>query len=124
MIVLLLSLLIPIVSYSQDTYPIIKDSLVIITPQQLKITNLIFNEHAALKEKVPLLNLQIEALEKANRNYAVQDSIRTEEINLYENSYKDAYKRNKKLNKKVKRYRYWSIAGGIVSFLLGVLVCQ
>lgn len=87
-ILLLINLLIPIVVSSQtiskNTYPkILGDSIVLITPEQLKETNLIFNEHNLLKTKVPLLERKIQVLTEINDNHSKIDSLRVQEINQY-----------------------------------------
>lgn len=87
-ILLLINLLIPIVVSSQtiskNTYPkILGDSIVLITPEQLKETNLIFNEHNLLKAKVPLLERKIQVLTEINNNHSKIDSLRVQEINQY-----------------------------------------
>lgn len=87
-ILLLINLLIPIAVSSQtiskNTYPkILGDSIVLITPEQLKETNLIFNEHNLLKTKVPLLERKIQVLTEINDNHFKIDSLRVQEINQY-----------------------------------------
>lgn len=87
-ILLLINLLIPIAVSSQtiskNTYPkILGDSIVLITPEQLKETNLIFNEHNLLKAKVPLLERKIQVLTEINDNHSKIDSLRVQEINQY-----------------------------------------
>lgn len=87
-ILLLINLLIPIAVSSQiiskNTYPkILGDSIVLITPEQLKETNLIFNEHNLLKTKVPLLERKIQVLTEINDNHSKIDSLRVQEINQY-----------------------------------------
>lgn len=87
-ILLLINLLIPIAVSSQtiskNTYPkILGDSIVLITPEQLKETNLIFNEHNLLKTKVPLLEGKIQVLTEINDNHSKIDSLRVQEINQY-----------------------------------------
>lgn len=87
-ILLLINLLIPIAVSSQTiskkTYPkILGDSIVLITPEQLKETNLIFNEHNLLKTKVPLLERKIQVLTEINDNHSKIDSLRVQEINQY-----------------------------------------
>lgn len=100
-LILFISLLIPILSFSQDTYQTTKDSLIVITPKQLKITNLIFAEHSELKKEQPLLKLQIEGLEKIIDNYTIQDSIRTAEIATYEEKVASDQKKIKKVKNKL-----------------------
>lgn len=87
-ILLLINLLIPIAVSSQtiskNTYPkILGDSIVLITPEQLKETNIIFNEHNLLKAKVPLLERKIQVLTEINDNHSKIDSLRVQEINQY-----------------------------------------
>lgn len=87
-ILLLINLLIPIAVSSQtiskNTYPkILGDSIVLITPEQLKETNLIFNEHNLIKTKVPLLERKIQVLTEINDNHSKIDSLRVQEINQY-----------------------------------------
>lgn len=117
---LLLSLLIPIASISQTTYPIIKDSLVIITQSQLKTANLIFNEHQFLKEKVRLLDNQVSDLTKLNSLYIAQDSLRCKEIDEYKKAYEDSYYKYNRL----KRYNTVKNVSILVlaSVILGLII--
>ena len=120
-IALLLSLSTVIVSHSQNTYPSIgTDSLVTITPEQLKITNLIFSEHDYLLKKVDLLNNQVSDLEKLNYLYIEQDSLRCKEIDQYKNAYEDSYKKYNRLNKRYKITKTVSL--GSILILLGALL--
>jgi len=120
-IALLLSLLTPIVSVSQNTYPsITTDSLVVITPDQLKTANLIFNEHEMLIEKVGLLNSQVNTLTEINKLYSTQDSIRSRELDLYKGAYQDGLDRYTKLNKKYKVSKVISLSSLLI--LLGALL--
>lgn len=118
---MLLSLLIPIACISQNTYPIIgPDSLVTITPKQLKITNLIFSEHQYLKEKVEILNSQVSNLEELNSLYIIQDSIRCKEIEEYKNAYEDGFKKYNRLEKRYKTTKI--ISFGSILLLIGALI--
>ena len=69
-LLLCLMILLPTYSFSQTT------STITITPEQLKITNLIFLEHEKYTKEVPLLNKKIETLEKINKSWLHTDSIR------------------------------------------------
>lgn len=89
-----------------------------ITPKQLKITNLIFAEHSKLKAEQPLLVKQIEDLEKIANNYSIQDSIRTVEINTY----KDEVISSQKKIKRLKTGLNLSSGIGILAILLLVLL--
>ena len=80
---LLMSLLPMICAFSQSTYPkMTNDSLIIITPIQLKKTNLIFLEHAKLLTINTELNKQIDNYSKINQNYKQVDSLRTIQLNM------------------------------------------
>ena len=75
-VLFLVSLLIPILSFSQDIYPkLLNDSLVVITPLQLKKTNLIFLEHRKLKLENNELQLQTAKYKQLYANCLVADSI-------------------------------------------------
>ena len=66
---------------SQNIYPkIVNDSLIVITPQQLKTTNLIFLEHKKFKLEFPELNKQISSYEKIIKSYVKTDSIKDNQI--------------------------------------------
>lgn len=75
-ILFLISLLIPILSFSETIYPqLLNDSLIVITPLQLKKTNLIFLEHRKLKLENSELQLQTAKYKQLYANYLVIDSI-------------------------------------------------
>lgn len=86
LLILLISLFLPMLSFGQNTYPkIVQDSLLVITQQQLKQTNVIFLEHKKLKTEVTLLNnkirLQKEVIDKLdtvimNKNIQISNSER------------------------------------------------
>ena len=60
LLILLISLFLPMLSFSQTTYPkIVQDSLIVITPQQLKQTNLIFTQHDKYKQLIPSYEYKI-----------------------------------------------------------------
>ena len=69
-ILLCLTTLLPIYSFSQTT------STITITPEQLKTTNLIFLEHEKYSKEIPLLENKIEILENINNTWIHTDSIR------------------------------------------------
>lgn len=78
LLILLISLLLPMLSFSKDTYPkIVADSLIVITPIQLKQTNLIFLEHAKLIKEFKLvsekLRLQEETIEAQSKSLVLKD---------------------------------------------------
>lgn len=77
-----------------------------------------------LLKKVPLLTDQINVLEQINATYVKQDSLKNEEITLYKNAYEEQNVQYSKLKKNFKKYKTYSIIGGVVAFILGFLVCR
>ena len=86
-----LILIVPILSISQTTSDSIK-----ITSEQLKITNLIFAEHAKLSNQVLLLESQVRNLEKVDSIWLHTDSIRREQVTQYEQVIQQQEKRFEK----------------------------
>lgn len=114
LILLLISLLIPIKSSSQI---ISTDSTIILTPEQVKLTNLIFLEHQTLSKKVPLLEQKITLLEESNQNFQMIDSVRVLQLNQCEDN-------TKKLKKviKTKNVLITGLGTGLVLSLLKMLL--
>lgn len=89
LIVLLINLFLTICCFSQNTYPkITQDSLILITPTQLKQTNLIFLEHSKLKleldsyiNKVNIQSKQIDyyinTIDLKDESYNIQKEVYT-----------------------------------------------
>ena len=130
-ILLLISLLQTTVIFSQNTsYPRqINDSIVEITAEQLKQTNLIFIEHKSLKFENKELNFQIEKYKDLVNNYNQQDSInriKIQELSNYSEfaNKQLAIKDNEitKLKKVKNNYKVFTICGISVSALLGILL--
>lgn len=127
-ILCLLSLLTVIACFSQSTYPLIlNDSLIVISPTQLKQTNLIFLEHKKLSLENSELKIQNENYGKLIFNYQVSDSVKNEQISLLTNSlgeYNSIIEEQKvqigKLQSSKKLYK--GIAVGGVTISLGLLI--
>lgn len=115
---------------SQNMYPkLTNDSLVVITPQQLKAANLIFLEHKKLKLERFELTEQLASYELLIANHAKTDSLRVQQLdraNLQVRMYNDAIsKQNEqlsKISKKNKRLTTLSIGGLSVSVVLLVIL--
>lgn len=127
-IILLSSVLIPTMCFSQITQQSIGNNTVQITTQQLKTSNLIFNEHEKWSKEIPLLNNQINNLELINKSYKLQDSLRENQIDLYDKelkiynselSIKD--KQIKKLKFTKSAYKIGGIGTTIIAFIVGFL---
>lgn len=117
---------------SQNMYPkLVDDSLVVITPQQLKASNLIFLEHKKLKLKGFELNKQLTSYELLTANYAKTDSIRLQQLaraelqmQMYDEAISKQREQIAKMNKKNKRLTTLSIGGFAISvgLLLALLI--
>lgn len=131
LVLFLLSLLIPIVSFSQTIYPkILNDSLIVITPTQLKQTNLIFSEHSYYIKLVPQLQSKIINLQNINNIWEQSDSLQKEKINtciqVINNNNTTINNLNNTINKnkrKIRNLRNWTIGGfGLSSVLIAILL--
>lgn len=98
-----------IMSFSSTT---LNDTIVSITPIQLKKTNLIFAEHNKLLIENDLLKKQILNYKEDNALLLKTDSLRLEQISNYA-SWKDSLE--KSLKKKEKRLLFWKIGGLSIS---------
>lgn len=117
---------------SQNMYPkLVDDSLVVITPQQLKASNLIFLEHKKLKLERFELNKQLTSYELLTANYAKTDSIRLQQLaraelqmQMYDKAISKQREQIAKMNKKNKRLTTLSIGGFAISvgLLLALLI--
>ena len=104
-----------------------EDSLIVITPIQLKQTNLIFVEHSMLKLEVEILGRKVDIQEKLNENLSQSLVVKDQKIwNLEStNSLRQVLidDQNKEI-KKLKREKKWLIFGGctigVASFVLGL----
>lgn len=117
---------------SQNMYPkLVDDSLVVIIPQQLKASNLIFLEHKKLKLERFELNKQLTSYELLTANYAKTDSIRLQQLaraelqmQMYDEAISKQREQIAKMNKKNKRLTTLSIGGFAISvgLLLALLI--
>lgn len=117
---------------SQNIYPkLVNDSLVVITPQQLKTTNLIFLEHKKLKLEVLELKKQLSSYESLINSYEKTDSVRNAQIKRLilhaqasEQVMQNQLREINKLESKEKLYRRLTIGGFTISvtFLVALLL--
>ena len=108
-------LLIPLTFFGQT---ISKDTTLVMTPHQLRITNLIFLEHEKWSKQIPLLKQQISNYKKLDSLANRHDSIQTQQL-IDLNSTIDLQER--KIHK-LKKTRSFGI-GVIVALILG-LICK
>lgn len=113
---------------SQNIYPkLVNDSLIVITPKQLKSTNLIFLEHKKLKlEKVELIK-QVDSYALLTANLAKADSLRKLQleranmhIKLQDTVIQTQQEQLRKITKKNKRLTTLSTSLGVVT--VGVIM--
>ena len=105
-----------------SSQPISKDTVVVITPIQLKTANLIFAEHEMLLKKVPLLESKITNLETINSNWSQIDSLRSNQVTMYKEALATRDKDLKRLNKSLKTTKY-VVGGSILTTIILALVC-
>lgn len=124
-LVLFIIMLPMITSSSQNTSTKIElDSIVLVTPSQLKETNLIFAEHQKLLLENSLLYEQVSNYEKANQILTQADSLKSLQLDNYKllsKSYSDQISTlTNKLTKKTKEAICWKVGG--ISVSIGLLV--
>lgn len=121
--------------FSQNIYKypkVINDSLVVITHNQLKATNLIFVEHAKLAMLYPIQERKIAVYKQLESEYKLNDSIKSKQIIEHQNTINENIKTINSLNstisnknKKIKRIRNWAIGSTIINIgliTLGILL--
>ena len=130
-VLFLLSLLTVTVCFSQTIYPsILNDSLIVITPQQLKQTNLLFLDRERLIQENSELKFQLDNYSFLLDNYKYTDTIKSEQISIlktnledYNNIINNQSVKINNLNKSNKLLRGISIGGVVISVSLIVLLC-
>lgn len=119
--------------FSQSTYPkMTKDSLVVITPMQLKKTNLIFLEHKKFKLELVEVRKQLVSYDSIVANMKKVDATQKQQIDSLTKHFKESQiaiaKYNSALeinNKKLKKQRKLSIYGfSISAALLTILLLK
>src|SRR5574344_1003059 len=124
LVVLCISLFMPIPMISQNILRTIPDSVIVLTPRQAKITNLIFAEHYKWSKEVPLLNNQLNSYKNLINNYNKVDSLHIKEISLLKDQNNESIKNIKNLNKILITYKIVGYSGGLLLFLLGFLIAK
>lgn len=129
-IALLMSLLMPMSSFSENISKNkkVEDSLIWITPTQLKQINLIFVEHKKLLTRDSLLSQQVLNLEQVYINYNKIDSLRQEQLQIAQKKIEadsiqmiNMNKKIEKSKKKIKRRNYAICGLSGLSVLLSCL---
>lgn len=124
-ILLVLSLLTAIASFTQTTYPKnLNDSLVVITAEQLKQTNLIFIEHDHLTKENVLLKSKISLQDSLIYNYSQIDSIQKNNIIKLTDQVDFVNSKINRLEKQFKIYKpvAYISSGALITTLLILLL--
>lgn len=124
-ILLVLSLLTAIASFTQTTYPKnLNDSLVVITAEQLKQANLIFIEHDYLTKENVLLKNKISLQDSLIYNYSQIDSIQKNNIIKLTDQVNFANSKINRLEKQFKIYKpvAYISSGALITTLLILLL--
>ena len=104
----------------------IEDSLLIITPQQLKHTNLIFLEHKFYKNKIyeleDIIKIQNEINTNLSKDIFIKESIIIEKDSIITNNAKLHYNDNIKLDTYEDINKKLIICGTFITITLGLLV--
>ena len=87
-----------------------------------QITAIIFAEHQKLSNENPLLKQQVKSLEELNQLHEKTDSIQKEEIGLYKDRVASDEKKIQQLKSSQKKTIIGASVGGIVLFILGLLL--
>ena len=98
--------------------------MIVLTPRQAKITNLIFAEHYKWSKEVPLLNNQLNSYKNLINNYNKVDSLHIKEISLLKDQNNESIKNIKNLKKKLITSKIVGYSGGLLLFLLGFLIAK
>jgi len=89
---------------------------------ETKTLCLILNEHEKLSNENPLLKKQISSLEELNELYVKSDSIQRIELKTYEQKVSNDAKTIQRLKSTQKKTIIGASVGGIVLFILGLLL--
>lgn len=88
----------------------------------LKIVNIIFAEHQKFSIENPLLKQKVASLEELNQLYVQSDSIQKIEVNELKNQVVSNEKEIQHLKSSRKKLIGGSCVGGIVLFILGLIL--
>ena len=83
---------------------------------------IVLSEHQKLSEENPLLKQQINSLEELNQLYVKTDSIQRIEINDFKDRVASDAKKIQQMKSTQKKLIFGSSVGGIVLFILGLLL--
>lgn len=108
------------ISFSQTTLTP-SDSCVLISSEQLKTANLIFNQHAELEYEIGLLEQKLFNYEQMFDNWNIIDSVRVSQIEVLDMVIEDDRQVNAQLQTALKRQQYVTGGSILVTIILAVL---
>lgn len=113
--------------YSENTSnQISQDSILSLTPSEIKYANLIFAEHKNLLIENSLLNKQVANFEELTTNLLAVDTLRQVQVAEYKQLSDDYLSKINELNSKIKsknaKLTCWKVGGITVSVALAILL--
>ena len=118
-LILSLILMIPLTIFGQNN---IQSNIDLSTVSDSTVIAIIFAEHQKLSIENPLLKEEINYYKELNNVYEEKDSIQRQEISLYKDGLNNANNQIKKLKSSQKKIIIGSSIGGIVLFILGLIL--
>ena len=118
-LILSLILMIPLTIFGQNN---IQSNIDLSTASDSTVIAIIFAEHQKLSIENPLLKEEINYYKELNNVYEEKDSIQRQEISLYKDGLDNANNQIKKLKSSQKKIIIGSSIGGIVLFILGLIL--
>ena len=94
----------------------------VISAQQLKITNLIFAEHSELQDELDLVTEQLFNSETIIDNLIAMDSIKSKQLEIYDNLLVDSQTNIVDLKTIIKRQQY-VVGGSLLATLILSVLC-
>ena len=126
-LLLIINLFLTTYCFSQTISTVGNDTVVLISPAQLKLTNQIFNEHSLYKQEVELQSLQITRYKEIYKDELLKDSIyESRIINLNKDLSEKSVIINEQqlqINSKKKSLLRWRVFGVSVSLIALLYVC-
>lgn len=126
-LLLIINLFLTTYCFSQTISTVGNDTVILISPAQLKLTNQIFNEHSLYKQEVELQSLQITRYKEIYKDELLKDSIyESKIINLNKDLSKKSVIINEQqlqINSKKKSLLRWRVFGVSISLIALLYVC-
>lgn len=96
--------------------------MIAITPEQLKTANLIFVDHARLREEVSLLQQQVTNTELILENSLTIDSLRNEQLNQYKSQVITLSEQRDSLKKSLTRANWYTVGSLTTTAILAIIL--